>query len=168
MCLYPVLNSDLFRAWPLTLHVSANTHLLFSQASLSAKYLTWVLKGIHFLDGFLIAACKSGTVIPLDVTDKEWDAASEVNPIKCLICENEKESKWASFASGRDECVRLMRAVVMMASGTGLMKLEGLLECSSAAFVDQYRQGGAGGSITGSHAVILHASTCCSIDDGKH
>lgn len=100
---------------------------LISQASLSAKHLTGVLRGIHFLDGFLIAACKSGTVIHLDVADKERDSASEVNPIKCLICENEKESKQASFASGRDECVRLMRAVVMMASGTALMKLEGLI-----------------------------------------
>lgn len=128
MCLFAVLNSDLFHAWPLTLHVSANTHLLFSQVSLSAKYLPWgVLRGIHFLDGFLIAVCMSGTVIPLDVADKERDVASEVNPIKCLICENEKQSKWGSFASGRDECVRLMRAVVMIASGTGLMTLEGLL-----------------------------------------
>lgn len=96
MPLCAVLTSDLFHAWPLTLHVSANTHPLFSQTSLTAKHLTWVLRGIHFPDGFLIAACKSGTVISLDVADKEWDSASEVNPIKRLICENEKASKWVS------------------------------------------------------------------------
>lgn len=43
--------------------------------------------------------------------------------IKCLICDNAR----GSFPSGKDESVGLMRAVVVTAGGTALMKLGGLL-----------------------------------------
>lgn len=42
-------------------------------------------------------ACMTTSIIHLDVADKdqEWDATSHHNLIKCLICENEKQSRSA-------------------------------------------------------------------------
>lgn len=51
-------------------------------------------------------AYMSTSIIHLDVADKdqEWDATSHHNLIKCLICENEKQSRSASERCFRKRC----------------------------------------------------------------
>lgn len=53
MSFYAVFNPDLFHTWPLTLHVSANTQLLFSQASLSLSQIMSLVFGEEFILAYM-------------------------------------------------------------------------------------------------------------------